>query len=163
MRQSRNLIFAVQLGVVVITLFVCGSCDKKKPRDYKKEDIVKAMYDIDLLTQSAPRDRETVVPDRMEELVKFIFDQYEDDELILSFFERSDRAFTVTIDKETGVIRDPWGMPIKLIVESPEKYVLISFGPNAKDDHRIADDIVYVFNPIGTEPGHYEHLQGWRP
>lgn len=52
-----------------------------------------------------------------------------------------------SLGSQPGLFVDSWGSPVRLIVESPTRYKLISFGANRMDEGGAGDDISYGFNP----------------
>ena len=55
----------------------------------------------------------------------------------------------ISVDLEQGIIFDSWGTPIQLVrvkdsvvAAVPNLYVLVSFGPNRRNDGGLSDDIV---------------------
>lgn len=102
------------------------------------------MKSLEIIVQDVAVETNTIPPQTMNELLAWIKNSknmyFESGIIDPQFFK---------IDTTAGSIAvyDSWGNPLKLIIDSPKEYILVSFGPDGLDNNRQGDDIVHKFNP----------------
>jgi hypothetical protein len=100
------------------------------------------LRDMSSLIQTTIIDTETALPNNIADITEWLRHHCDDFDYYQKRYE--DLSF---IFSSSGEIIDRWGNPLVLIINSPNEYILISWGPNEKFDGGRKDDIVYKFDP----------------
>jgi len=147
MKRSQYIYIFITISLCVwVTLYVWSYHKKVKNRNayiafHKMAYSESKMKNLASEIQGLAEINQDKVPTNITELIVWFLS----DPLLVECL-KDDMYFKKLV--ETGKFHDEWNNPVKLVVESPRKYIFISSGANGKDENGKGDDITYAFDPL---------------